>query len=158
MPGEFVAHAFPTRWPLANWQTPLADVSHFWSLGRNFRRGGATDPVDAVAAVLVLAGIIAVVVIIHRTGGWISDRTANSNGQLFNELCKLHALQTPSRRLLKKMATALGVDPPARLFLEPEHFDEPNLPPDLAGERPRVAALRDRLFQNRDQVDHRAAP
>jgi hypothetical protein len=66
--------------------------------------------------------------------------------RLFHELCKLHALDWPSRKLLRQLARSRHLEHPARLFLEPACFDPGNVPPALQAFRTELLQLKSRLF------------
>ncbi len=65
---------------------------------------------------------------------------------LFRELCLGQGLSWPESILLWRLARSRDVAEPARLFVEPEHFDPATLPAALHGEAPRLEQLRQRLF------------
>jgi hypothetical protein len=69
--------------------------------------------------------------------------TCNSSSRIFRELCRVHRLNGPARRLLKNLAVARGLENPALIFVKPDCFDPADLPRHLA---PSAAELR-KLFQ-----------
>ncbi|MBL8829444.1 MAG: hypothetical protein JNM18_20865, partial [Planctomycetaceae bacterium] len=76
-----------------------------------------------------------------------SDREKlNNPHSLFQELCKLHGLGFGERRLLAKLAKVHKLEHPARLFLEPERFDNVVEHPQLAPQAGVIRELRQRLF------------
>jgi hypothetical protein len=70
----------------------------------------------------------------------------SSPKRLFQDLCRAHRLKPSSRRLLKKMAAARGLEHAAELFVEPTHFDEANLPAPIQTLARDVRQLRHTLF------------
>lgn len=129
----------------------LADVGLFRSMnqqfsGQNFRFGWT----HLLVILLVIAAV---------TGGfWLLNRLARSDGQrvhhspqgLFRELCRAHGLSLTNRRLLDQLARHQSLSDPARLFLEPERFEASQLGPLLEAHHARFAAIRDRIFANKD--------
>ena len=71
-----------------------------------------------------------------------------------SQLCRLHELDWPSRRLLRRLAQARQLENPAQLFLEPTWFEAANMPAPLRPFRPQLAELRQHLFA---VSDHAAA-
>lgn len=126
----------------------LADIDLFRSLnqqfsGANFRFGW----MHVLVGLGILGGISAGVWLLnrlaHREGG---QRRYNSPPALFRALCRAHGLSRGNRRLLKQLARHQQLADPARLFLEPERFDTPNLGPALKAQRARLQAIREQLF------------
>jgi hypothetical protein len=74
------------------------------------------------------------------------DFDVDSHAKLFRELCRAHQLPFAGRRLLKRLAAARGIAEPARLFIEPKHFDPVDLPADLLRAAGKIQRIRDRLF------------
>jgi hypothetical protein len=75
-----------------------------------------------------------------------SDFDTDSHAKLFRELCRAHRLSLKNRRRLRRLAAARGIAEPARLFLEPKHFDEAHLPESQQPVADEIRRLRDRLF------------
>ena len=115
---------------------------------------------DEVWAIFVVTAILlAVVLVWHVVATWGKGRfTSNSPRSLFRELCRAHSLSRPRRRLLKRLAAARAVSPPALLFVQPECFALAGLPDDLASQAEEIALLEQRLFGQCDgQPGRRAA-
>lgn len=119
-------------------------------LERTFQEGGAPDlSTGQVALLCVLAASLGLLL-------WrLAKRVARegrgsyySTNRLFGQLCRLHRLDWPSRRLLKKLAQARQLDPPTRLFIESSWFDASELPVSLQPFRARLAEIKRRLFGN----------
>jgi hypothetical protein len=70
----------------------------------------------------------------------------NSPRRLFNELCALHELDWPTRRLLRQLARSRHYEHPARIFVEPACFDLASIPPQLQSFRAELLRLKTRLF------------
>lgn len=125
----------------------LAQVSRE-DFGRGFR--GATSQLSwtdlipyAAAAILAAMGIS-----LYR---WIKRRNDMTQAcddppKLFRELCGVHELDRPSRRLLRRLSQAWGFAQPAQVFLTPNAFDADGLPPALRKQAAELQRLRERLF------------
>ncbi len=132
----------------------VADVGVLWAnqevlngLSRRFQRGGADVSVSHIVVLVVLA-LVAVGVwwAVGHVGARREGHSYHSAPRLFRELCRVHELDWTSRRLLRQLARAHPLAPPARVFVEPRWFDAPHLPPDLQAARSQLAALKARLF------------
>src|SRR5688572_5708834 len=81
---------------------------------------------------------------------WLVVRVSAARGHgpagLFASLCQAHGLSSSDRRLLRRLAQWRGLADPARLFVEPRHFEGPVANPALNGQSDRLAALRQQLF------------
>ena len=97
------------------------------SMASGFR--GSRSRLDAQDLVLGLALLVCV-----AAGGWLLSRLLPKRDRqgryhrpaaLFQELCRAHALDRPSRRLLKRIARAQGLGHPALLFVEPQRLANP---------------------------------
>jgi hypothetical protein len=102
---------------------------------------------DAVFGLLILAGIIALMLVLsfiidmrHRRRGYSNPRG------LFWNLCRAHKLKWSERWLLWRLARLNDFADPARLFLEPEWFVHSRLPAPLVQYEPLLKSIRNRLF------------
>lgn len=118
------------------------------SLEKTFQEGGVAE---VSTGQIVLLGVLAtsLVFLLWR----LAKRMANENrrdyystNRLFGELCRLHHLDWPSRRLLKNLAQAQQLQRPTRLFIESSWFDESELPASLHPFRARLAEIKRQLF------------
>jgi hypothetical protein len=125
----------------------LAQVSRE-EFGRGFRGATSqlswTDLIPYVAA----AVLAAIGVSLYR---WIKRRNDMTEAcddapKLFRELCRVHALDRPSRRLLWRLREARGLAQPAQIFLTPDAFDADRLPPGLRKQAAELKRLREQLF------------
>ncbi len=66
--------------------------------------------------------------------------------RLFLDLCKLHDLDWPTRKLLRQLARFRHPEHPARVFVDPACFDPADLPPPLQAFRNELLQLKSRLF------------
>ncbi len=128
--------------------TLLAQVANWQRLGDGLHKPGGRGGLEEVLWVLVgLAALAAVVFgIEYARRRFDFTLTCNDSTKLFRELCKVHGLDYPSKRLLRRIASAAGFEEPAAVFLSPEWFDPERLPKRLASEERRLQELRDRLF------------
>lgn len=101
---------------------------------------------DAGIMLSVVTVIVGLVFLLSRYFGKGDHETLNSPQSLFAELCKLHGLGFGERRTLTKLAKVHKLEHPARLFLEPERFDNVSDHPHLAPQAGMIRELRQRLF------------
>jgi hypothetical protein len=125
----------------------LAQVSRE-DFGRGFR--GATSQLSWTDLIpYVAAAILATIGIsLYR---WIKRRndmteSCDDPSKLFRELCGVHKLDRPSRRMLWRLSEAWGLAQPAQIFLTPNAFDADRLPPALRKQAAELQRLRERLF------------
>jgi hypothetical protein len=126
----------------------LAERSRIDNLSDSFRgHASSVDKSEVVAGLLILAGITTVV--------WLLSRLLASQGErkpyrgprrLFLSLCTAHELRWSDRWLLWRLAVARRLKDPARVFLEPQRFEEAGLPRSLRVRAVRLRQLRDGLF------------
>ncbi|MCH2120557.1 MAG: hypothetical protein MK136_04965 [Pirellulaceae bacterium] len=70
--------------------------------------------------------------------------------RLFKELCRIHGLQRPEVKLLKRLVKMLQFENPTVIFVQPECFDIQQPNPLFSGETCRkIQKIRDRLFARR---------
>jgi hypothetical protein len=129
----------------------VAEVDRFRSLGSRFRGRSAELRGDDLLIGLLL--LIAAIGLLHLLSRLLArqqrPRAFNKPKALFRDLCRAHALDRASRRLLWELARWRKLDQPGRLFLEPEHFEAPDLSTALKARGEELEALRDRLFAKR---------
>src|SRR4051812_21202904 len=77
----------------------------------------------------------------HQRDFWF-----DSTSRLFADLCRAHKLNRSNRRLLKQLAIARGLGNATVLFVEPDHFDAADLPPELKASASDLRQLRHKLF------------
>lgn len=124
----------------------LARVSWFESMTRQFSGGNFRFGATHLVVVTLIAASLAALYWYLRYGRIGADARYNNPRALFHALCRAHALDRGSRRLLDQLARQQRLVDPARLFLEPERFEAANLGPTLKSQQARFAALRERLF------------
>ena len=140
-----VRQMFTPIWA-ANWMI-LAQSDRFQDLGGRFRQGGSDISIVQIVAV-------ALAVVLLSFGLWciarwyaVRDRRGyRSVRKLFVQLCRLHEIDWPSRRLLCQLARAQGVSQPAELFLMPERFDVESLSPEMQSHSLQIQELKQRIF------------
>ncbi|NLX55812.1 MAG: hypothetical protein GXY58_11915 [Planctomycetaceae bacterium] len=97
-----------------------------------------------IAAALLIAAVVAwIVTRIRRHRERVNY---NSPRGLFNDLCALHDLDWPTRKLLRQLARLQHHDHPARIFLDPAAFEPANIPPPLQPFQAELRRLKTRLF------------
>jgi hypothetical protein len=121
-----------------------AQQDKFRSLGANFR--GEHARIDMSEIVIGLTCLTAAIIAFWLLGAYLARRerfrrTYNPRG-LFHELCHAHGLDRAGRTALWQLARQQELEHPARLFLEPERFDEPSRAPDEQGETYRRLRLK----------------
>ena len=103
---------------------------------------------QAVLFVGIMLFIVVAMLLIGRLTAKYEQRLAtNSLSGLFRELCRIHKLNFAARRLLKRLAAHRGLESPAYLFVQPEHFAAEKLPPEWRPDAPMVEQLRRQLFE-----------
>jgi hypothetical protein len=125
---QFVLAARPV-WGRFDHERPAFDSTHWWVL--------------LGAAVLFTAFAVAIYRSSRRDTG---EYDTDSQAKLFHELCRAHRLSFKSRRWLRRLASARGIAEPARLFIEPKHFEAEHLPESMKSAEDEIRRLRDRLF------------
>ena len=117
-------------------------------MGDGFRPGGTPSHSSGLSLGLLIVTAVAIVL-------WLLGRWANrafpgganaSPERLFLRLCRAHRLGWSDGWLLWRLARALQLDCPIRLFLEPQRLDGEGLPEPFRRHRARLASLRARLF------------
>jgi hypothetical protein len=125
----------------------LAQRSVLRDMGSGFRDRREMHWVDLLPWALVLGTVIAVLMLISRfMNRRDSRRLYSSPRRLFGTLCRAHALDRASCRLLQQLARANAIAQPAQLFLDPDYFLPTRLTPELLRHQAAVAALREKLF------------
>jgi hypothetical protein len=94
-----------------------------------------------IAALMVLA-FIAVCFAYNR----FQKIQANGHYALFRGLCRLHELDSNSKRLLRDIALHYDIDKPVRLFLEPSWLDQIQSKNDISADTVLINDLRAKLF------------
>jgi len=106
-------------------------------------------PIDAWMLVAYsLGGILALAVMSILWHGWAQRerRPYTSPSRLFAQLCRAHALDRASRRVLVAVARHQKLGNPSRLFLEPQRWQDGPLGHVLLQYPKHVERLRRRLF------------
>ncbi|MEX2185802.1 MAG: hypothetical protein WD875_03365 [Pirellulales bacterium] len=127
-----------------NW-TNGSPVASVWIVAarRSFRGGEMSWVIAGTLGVLAIAAVWMV------ARWWLGEgaaRMRNSPKALFGELCRAHALAASERQLLLSLADCRRLAQPSDVFVDPSHFDNPQLPPLLASRKGELARLRGRLF------------
>jgi hypothetical protein len=106
-----------------------------------FDHGKTTFGTGHLVTIVGITALLVLAVMVWRIIARRSARTFKSDSptRLFRELCAAHGLKRSDRRLLQQLATSRRVMNAETLFVEPQHFETKNLPPEL---KPSVAALR----------------
>lgn len=131
----------------------LATEGRYMHMGRRFRRGSSNiDAAELVTMLGIIAVVGAIAWLIARYVKLREKRNASSGQHLFQELCRAHQLDWPSRQLLQSLAKAHGLADPARIFVEPYRFNAGKLGPAFANYEPRLAELRRQLFAEPDET------
>ena len=135
------------RWAIG---MAAADSGRLNTVAERFQVGGY----DVSVTQLVVWGVVVLVVatLLWKVALVIALRdsqTYHSPARLFNDLCRLHGLDFPSRKLLWRLAKIRQLEHPAQLFLEPSWFDTASVPASLQPFRPQLAELKQRLFAGR---------
>ncbi len=131
-------------WLLAAWRTNWRDTFN----GVYFRSN-----TEEVWAIFIVMGVLVASAVLWQlvTSRAFGRLPSNSPRGLFRELSRAHGLDRSGRRLLKRLAAARGVAPPALLFVHPECFGVEGLPDDLLDQATTIAELEQRLFGESDE-------
>jgi hypothetical protein len=135
--------------PIFNHCTSLIGVSpddfRVWGRFDDQRAGFGATEITIIVSATVLFLAVAI------SSYWRARRQRqvfwhDSSSRLFRELCRAHRLNLASKRLLKRLASAHGVESAADLFIEPEYFESANPPAALKSSADELRQLRHRLF------------
>jgi hypothetical protein len=125
----------------------IADQTRGDLFREGFKSRGATGHDDVLLGLLIVATLVAGMWAISRLVSLRRKRRGYNNPwKLFWALGKAHQLTWSDVWLLRRVARALGLRQPGRLFLEAELWEEKKLGPRFALEAPRLKILRDKLF------------
>ncbi len=125
----------------------LAQAENYRHLGRNFQPGARSISLtEAGVAAALIIGVPLLLMLLGRFQRTRQEWLRNSPEALFGELCRAHGLAWGSRRLLRRCAKELRLDPPALLFLDPYQLDPEQLGAEGSARRDELSALRDRLL------------
>jgi hypothetical protein len=95
-----------------------------------------------VIAALIVIAFIAACFAYNR----IRKIQANGHYALFRGLCRLHGLDSNSKRLLRDIALHYNIDKPVRLFLEPSWLDQIQSKNDISADTVLINELKAKLF------------
>lgn len=114
---------------------------------------------DAVVLLLFVAAL--------AVGFWILSRvlakqdrprrTYNSPRRLFHDLARAHRLTRSQKSLLSELAASAGIEPAARIFIEPLAFEASGRNSRLQRRAEEISELQRRLFAESDAVNPPAA-
>ncbi len=116
----------------------------FRHMGEGFRGEHAqVETGEILIALVCLAGLIVALCLLSRyvARRERSKRTYSPRG-LFNELCQAHGVDRAGRTALWRLSKEQQLEHPARLFLEPERFEEASSTTGTDGETYRHLKLR----------------
>ncbi len=123
------------------------------NLSGRFQNGGGT--VSMTQLVLVGIGVLivgCVLWLVARKFALRDGRSYHNQTRLFHDLCRLHGLDFPSRKLLWRLAKLKQLEHPAQLFVEPSWFEAPQVPGSLQPFRSQLAELKLRIFQGQTRA------
>jgi hypothetical protein len=102
---------------------------------------------EAIACLAITAALLVGLIVWHYYSARAKGRLpSNSPRALFRELCRAHNLDRRERRLLQRLTSARRIASPAALFVQPEYFEEFDLPDDLRDQAADLERLSTRLF------------
>jgi hypothetical protein len=126
-----------------------SSLSEFASrMGDGFRPGGTPSYSSDLSLGLLIVTALAMALWLLRRWAFraFPGGAKTCATRLFLRLCRAHGLGWSDGWLLWRLARALRLDCPVRLFLEPHRFDAEGLPEPFRRHGTRLAALRVRLF------------
>jgi hypothetical protein len=131
---------------------PLAEASRGASLSESFRSHSGMGRDDVLLGLLMAVALVASLWAATRLLGLRRRRRGYHNPwQLFRALAKAHRLTWSDRMLLSRVARQQSRRDPARLFLEPQLWDEQALGAAFALEFVRLRTLRTQIFERAAQ-------
>jgi hypothetical protein len=93
-----------------------------------------------------LTGVVLLWLLVTHLGGGAEGAGEQDNPRrLFHNLCQSYRLRWGERRLLWRIAREQEIDDPARLFLEPERFDQA-MTDAMPSYRAQLRALKEQIF------------
>jgi hypothetical protein len=90
--------------------------------------------------------IVAVVIALYFACHHLRKIRANSHSALFRDLCRLHELDSNSKKLLGDLAQHYQIDKPVRLFLEPSWLNQAQAGSVFPADAGLIDGLRAKLF------------
>ncbi len=123
-----------------------AEQDGMQAVSRWFALEGKPSFAQCAALVFVVLVLLVVCWKVARVMAMREGRGYYSPHRLFDDLCRAHGLDFPSRKLLWRLAKCRELPHPAQLFLEPSWFDPANVPASLQPFRPQLTQLKQRLF------------
>lgn len=129
------------------WVSLLAQVSRE-QFGRGFRGAASQRSWHDLVPYIATAIAICVGTAIYSHVKRRNDMTERCDDphKLFRELCQVHQLDRPSRRLLLQLAEGHNFAQPAQVFVTPAAFEPVRVPAALRGRIDEIKRLRERLF------------
>jgi len=126
----------------------LAQLNRFEGLSRGFK-GRRLDSGEIISGLLIVLAILLAVWLLSYVLSLRERRGAYASPlRLFLALCRAHRLPWSEQWLLWRVAKAQRLRDPARIFLEPQRLQPPNLDGWSAEQVDRLERLRERLFAN----------
>ena len=109
----------------------------------------------STTAIALCIGALALVALAAMIVSWLlsaaARREANSPRRLLGQLCEAHGFARRERAALISAAGVLGIDQPARLFLESRLLDAAAGHPRLKRQRRELLKIAGELFDKNDQ-------
>ena len=103
------------------------------------------------SAVALAVGAVALALLAAMIASWMlsaaAQRDMNNPRRLLTELCLAHGIPRRQQRTLATAAGVLGVQQPARLFLEPDLLRQAAEHPRLRARRREILEIRGELFE-----------
>jgi hypothetical protein len=129
------------------WIPLLAQVSRE-QFGRGFRGAASQRSWHDLVPYIVAAVVIGVGTAVYSHLKRRNDMTERCDDphKLFRELCLVHQLDWPSRRLLLQLADGHNFAQPAQVFVTPAAFEPVRVPAALRGRIDDIKRLRAQLF------------
>jgi hypothetical protein len=127
----------------------LIAARHLAAISR--RSSSGADAGEMLFWLSIASGTIVVVCLAIYVATRAHDRWHhNCQTSLFLGLCRVHRLNPQTRRLLRRIANYHRLHRPADLFLEPRWLDPARLGGPLRTRHAEIAAVRQRLFADRE--------
>jgi hypothetical protein len=93
-----------------------------------------------------LAGTVLLIALMRFVLPWLVEHWRNSRRRLFGNLCRAHHIPLAQRRLLKRIASEIGLAHPVMIFLEPDKFRAAIMQPEWDRHRRELRTMEEELF------------
>ena len=116
-------------------------------VAERFQTGGTQVSGTQIFVFCIVAVVLGIVLWrVARLVALRDGRSYVSTKRLFRDLCRLHDLDWSSRRLLRRLALARGLNNPAQIFLQPAWLEPAEIPAEFRPFQAQLQEIEQRLF------------